>query len=426
MSREHRTRRLRGAFAALALSGTLGAGLLAFPGERDTTARAAGATAKSPTRDILAVSNNWDGTVDLVDAHTFKRLKRLNVVPDREQRVAEIQTSPDRLAFFLAIREQIGEGHDQLADDAFTSPDGRFLYVSRPSFADVVAINMRSGRIKWRVPVEGYRSDHMAISRNGRRVLVSASTGNVVHAIDTRDGRIVGTFPSGDSPHENNFSKDGKRIFHASIGRVYTPTDSPEENATKGEEIFEIVDARTYKVLRRIDMSVKLDQAGYPDMSGAVRPMTLSPNERFIYFQVSFFHGFVEFDRRKNRVRRVAMLPIAQETQQMSRQDYVLDSAHHGIAMNPRGTKLCVAGTMSNYAAIVSRRTFAYRIVKVGDRPYWSTPSENGRYCFVSVSGEDRVSVISYRKGKQVASIPVGDHPQRMRTGELRRSFLRR
>src|SRR5688572_1955172 len=311
----------------------------------------------SPTREILAVSNNWDGTVDLIDAHTFKRLKRINVAPDRQARIAEIATSPDRLAFFLAIRQQIGEGHDQLADDAFTSPDGRFLYVSRPSFADVVAINMRTGNIRWRVPVAGYRSDHMAISANGRRVLVSASTGNVVHAINTATGRIVGEFPSGDSPHENNFSKDGKRIFHASIGRVYTPTDSPEENATKGEEIFEIVDGRTLKVRRRIDMSVKLDQAGYPDMSGAVRPMTLSPNERFIYFQVSFFHGFVEFDRKRNRVRRVAMLPLSQEAQEMSRQDYILDSAHHGIAMNPQGTKLCVAGTMSNYAALVARMT---------------------------------------------------------------------
>jgi DNA-binding beta-propeller fold protein YncE len=424
--RRRRKRALKGVLGALVLGAALMFGALAADADEEGSAGAAAAKGqRSPTRDILAVSNNWDGTVDLVDAHTFKRLKRLNIVPDRQERMTEIAMNPDRLAFFLAIRQQIGEGHDQLADDAFTSPNGRFIYVSRPSFADVVAINMKTGKIKWRVPLEGQRSDHMAISENGRIVLVSDSTANKVFAINTRRGRIVGSFPSGDSPHENNFSKHGKLIFHASIGRVYTPTDEPEQNATKGEEIFEIVDARTYKVRRRIDMSVKLDQAGYPDMSGAVRPMTLSPNERFIYFQVSFFHGFVEFDRRKNRVRRVAMLPISQEAQEMSRQDYILDSAHHGIAMNPQGTKLCVAGTMSNYAAIVSRKTFAYRIIKVGDKPYWSTPSIGGRYCFVSVSGEDRVSVISYKKGKEVASIPVGDHPQRMRTGELRRSFLR-
>jgi len=413
----------RGTLGLAAVAALLAAWALVAAASDD--ARAGRAAGPPPLRQILAVSNNWDGTVDLVDAHTFRRLKRLDIVPDRAERMAEIETDPQRLAFFLAIRQQIGEGHDQLADDAFTSPDGRLIYVSRPSFADVVAINLKSGRIVWRVPVDGQRADHMAISRSGRRLLVSASTARTVDVIDTRKGQIVARFPSGDSPHENNFSKNGKRIFHASIGLVYTPLDDPSQDSTKGDRWFEIVDARTYKVRRRIDMGQKLAEAGYPNMSSAVRPMTLSPNERFVYFQVSFFHGFVEYDLKRNRVRRIAVLPESQEAQGLSRQDYILDSAHHGIAINPRGTRICVAGTMDNYAAIVTRRTLAYKVIPVGERPYWATPSRDGRYCFVSVSGEDRVAVISYAKRKEVASIPVGDHPQRMRTGVVRRGALR-
>jgi hypothetical protein len=380
------------------------------------------AAKRPPTRDILTVGNNWDGTASLVDPRRFKVLKRINIVPDRAQRMAEIQSDPAALAYFLAIRQLVGEGHDQLVDDAFTSPDGRLLYVSRPSFADVVAIRLKTGAIKWRTKVEGNRADHMAISADGRRLLVSASTARKVHAIDTRTGSIVGSFESGDQPHENTFSRDGKLIYHASIGTVFTPTDDPLLDATKGDRWFEVVDAASLQVLRRIDMGSKLAAAGYPNMSSAVRPMALAPGERFVYFQVSFFHGFVEYDLVEDRVTRLATLP-KQTT--APREQYVLDSAHHGLTMNPRGERLCAAGTMDGYAAIVSRESFRYRLIQVGEKPYWATNSGDSRYCFVSVSGADAVSVISYRTMTEVARVSVGDHPQRMRMGKIRRSYLR-
>jgi hypothetical protein len=186
---------------------------------------------------------------------------------------------------------------------------------------------------------------------------------------------IVGEFESGEQPHENNYSRDGKLIYHASIGSVYTPLDDPLLDDTKGDRWFEIVDATTLQVLRRIDMGDKLAEHGWPNMSSAVRPMALSPDERYVYFQLSFLHGFVEYDLQEDRPLRIAELPLSEEAKRLRRDEYLLDSAHHGLAMNPRGTKLC--------------------------------------------------SVISYRTGREVARIPVGDHPQRMRMGVIRRGFVR-
>jgi YVTN family beta-propeller protein len=377
------------------------------------------APAGAAPRDVLLVGNNWEGTADVVDPERFTSIGRIDIIPDRAERMAEIQADPAAYGYFLGIRQLVGEGHDQFVDDMFTSPDGRFVYVSRPSFADVVAIELATGRIAWRVKVDGYRADHVAISPDGSRLLVSASTAKLVDVIDPREGRIVARFPSGDQPHENTYSADGQRIFHASIGSVFTPLDDPLLDATKGERYFQVVDASTFQVLRRIDMGAKLREAGYPGMSAAVRPMALAPGERYVYFQVSFFHGFVEYDLQEDRVVRLARLPLSQEAAAMRRDEYVLDSAHHGLAMNPEGTKLCAAGTMSDYAAIVSRTTFGHRIVNVGEKPYWTTNSADGRYCFVSVSGDDAVSVISYETEEEVARIPVGDHPQRMRMGRL-------
>ncbi|HYI20765.1 MAG TPA: hypothetical protein VD836_18755, partial [Solirubrobacteraceae bacterium] len=246
------------------------------------TTAGAEAAKKPRKRDVLVVSNNWAGTADLVDPHKLKRIERLNVVPDKAARIAEIEADPTAKFYYDSIRELVGEGHDQYVDDGFVSRDGRVVFFSRPSFADVVAIDIRTNEIRWRTHVDGYRADHMALSPDGRRLLVSASTARVVDVLDTRSGEILDTIASGDSPHESNFSRDGTTIFHASIGTVYTDTDDPALDATKGERVFEIIDAETLEVLERIDMRAKMAEFGRPDMSAAVRPMAISPDERFV------------------------------------------------------------------------------------------------------------------------------------------------
>ncbi len=374
------------------------------------------------TRSAILVGNNWDGTTDIVDPDTFERLGRVNVVPDLAERKAEFALRPDRFATFVAVAQLIGEGHDQLNDDVFSSRDGKVIYVSRPSLADVVAIDLKTRKLIWRSVVDGFRSDHMAISEDGSTLLVSASTGNVVHALDTATGKRIGGFPSGDSPHESLYSKDGKTIYHASIGRVYLPVDRPTviSTAARGGEFFQVVDAKTGTVRKRINMGQKLAEAGHPNMSAAVRPMALSPDEKFVYFQVSFFHGFVEYDLVNDKVTRLARLPLTAESEKTLPENYVLDSAHHGLSLNPEGKKLCVAGTASDYAAIVDRETFVPKIIPGITKPYWSTNSADGKYCYVSAAGADEVAVISYETEELVTRFPVGFHPQRVRNAVVR------
>ena len=124
---------------------------------------------RADTRPVLFVGNNWDGTAHIVDPRTFKKLAHINVVPDLDERRAEIAADPRKLGYYIAIRAAVGEGNDQYVDDMFSSQDGRSMYVSRRSLADVVGIDIKTGKIIWRMPMEGYRSDHMAISPDGTR-----------------------------------------------------------------------------------------------------------------------------------------------------------------------------------------------------------------------------------------------------------------
>src|SRR5215218_7017052 len=143
------------------------------------------------TKSVLFVANNWDGTADIVDPQTFAKLGRLNVIPDLQERLAEKALDPRKLGYFLAVRALIGEGNDQYADDMFSSHDGRYVYISRPSFADVVGIEVATGEIVWRFTMEGYRADHMAISPDGTRLRVrlDGAQGARARHGDRRQGR---------------------------------------------------------------------------------------------------------------------------------------------------------------------------------------------------------------------------------------------
>lgn len=379
----------------------------------------ASAAAAEPLREVLFVGNNWEGTVDVVaSTPDLTPIGRLNVVPDRDERLREIYLNPVRLAFFLGIRETVGEGHDQLVDDMYTTPDGDAVVVSRPSFADVVSIDLADGGVNWRFPVSGFRSDHMAVSPDGTRVAVSASTSNTVHVLDIETGDEVGSFGTGDKPHENTYTDGGRYLWNSSIGEVNTALDAPWLDWTKGDRRITVVDTATHEQVRVIDMRDRLDAFGRADLSDAVRPVAFSPDESKLYFQVSFYNGFLEYDVATDRITRDKTLPENPDTPD-DRTQWINDSRHHGLAMSPTGEQLCVAGTMDDYATVVDRATLREGPLVPASKPYWATVSGDGSACVISESGADRVTSIDFATGEKIASVPVGDHPQRVRLGHI-------
>ncbi|CAM5375180.1 YncE family protein [Streptomyces chartreusis] len=403
-----RTRHLCSVAAALALTVSASA-----------TAATAADSSVAALREVLFVGNNWDGTADVIKSSgDFAKIGRINVVPDKDQRMAEINANPIKWIYFMAIRNSVGEGHDQFVDDMYSTPAGKSVVVSRPSFADVVSLDLATGQVNWRFPVSGYRADHMAVSPDGKRVAVSASTSNTVHVLDMENGRELGKFGTGDKPHENIFTQDGKYIYNMAIGDVNTQTDAPWLDWTKGDRRITVVDANTYQQVKVIDMRPKLDAIGLTDYSDAVRPAVFSPDESKLYFQVSFFNGFFEYDLATDRITRTRTLPKNPATSD-DRTTFVNDSRHHGISMSPDGSKLCVAGTMDDYATVVNRTTLQEGPLVTASKPYWATVSGDGKSCVVSESGTDQVTAIDFASGQKQVSVPVGDHPQRVRLGHV-------
>ncbi|NGO08993.1 YncE family protein [Streptomyces sp. HC44] len=375
--------------------------------------------AAADLREVMFVGNNWDGTADVIKSGgDLAKIGRINVIPDKEERIAEINADPIKWIYFTAIRNGVGEGHDQYVDDMYSTPDGSAMVVSRPSFADVVSIDLATGNINWRFPVSGYRSDHMAVSPDGKRVAVSASISNTVHVLDIVTGKQLGSFKTGDKPHENVFTEDGKYLWNMSIGDVNTATDAPWLDWTKGDRKITVVDANTYKQVKVIDMRERLDAFGRKDLSDAVRPVAFTPDESKLYFQLSFFNGFVEYDVASDKITRVKTLPKNPATSE-DRTTWVNDSRHHGMSMSPDGDKLCIAGTMDDYATVVDRSSLQEGPLVTASKPYWATVSGDGKSCVISESGSDKVTAIDFATGKKTASVEVGDHPQRVRLAKV-------
>ncbi|GCD41891.1 YncE family protein [Streptomyces paromomycinus] len=378
---------------------------------------------KAALREVLFVGNNWDGTVDILDSSaSLERIGRINAIPDREQRMREIRESPVKHAYFRGVRQIYGEGHDQFVDDVFSTPDGSAIAVSRPSFADVVCIGLDTGEIRWRFPVAGHRTDHMAVSPDSTRLAVSAFTARTVHVLDITTGQEHGSFPAGDKPHENIFTQDGRYIWNMSVGHVGTDLDARWLDWTKGDRHITIADATSLEVVRTINMRHRLNAYGRRDLSHSIRPTVFTPDETLLYFQVSYFNGLIEYDIKRDIITRIKTLPGNVATTS-DRKAWVNDSRHHGIAISPDGTRLCIAGVMDNYATIIDRETLNEGPLIPASKPYWATVTGDGTAAVISESAANRVTAINFTTGRRGASTDVGKHPQRIRLGHILTSW---
>jgi DNA-binding beta-propeller fold protein YncE len=339
----------------------------------------AGATgAQSGTREIAFVANAEGGTVSLVDVAARKLLGEIDVNPAKAK---QTQATPN------------------YAQDTDVSPDGRTLYVSRGYLGDVAAFDIATGKLKWRTAVDPARSDHMTLSPDGRVIFVSAYTQNLTRRLDAASGKVTGQVSTGVSPHDNQVTRDGRRLFNSSIGNVGVPGDrgKPPAGAPSPYQLT-IADAKTLKVLDRIPFET------------GIRPWRFTPDEKGFYAQLSKQHAVIAFDLGTRKIVRRLELPVAAG---VTSADWVFDAPHHGLTLSRDGKTLCLAGRASDYAALVRAPELTLiATVQVGDGPGWAELADHDRVCLIANTRSDDVSFVSVAEHKELARLKVGDGPK--------------
>ena len=364
-----------------------------------------------PTREIAFIANGLGGTVDLIDIENARVIGSFDIIPDGP-----------KVGFFRDPLQSVhgqpsieGEAGLNYAQDTDLSPDGTVLYVARGHLGDVAAFDIASGAIVWRRAIAGVRADHMTLSPDGRRLYVSALTANVVVVIDSQSGRIKGDFATGVWPHDNHMSKDGERIYNASIGDLRrtdllgNPLDGHEE-ADPRQFLITVADAQTLEVLEEYRFAA------------GVRPFQLNADESVAYLQLSNTHSILSYDLQRKRVANRIDLPINDGVQV---HDWDFQAPHHGLALSPDGKLLCAAGRASDYAAVVRAEDLSLLgTVVVGDAPSWSEIAEDGDICVVANTRSDDVSLVSLSELREIARLDVGDGPKHVTIGRVPESVL--
>jgi DNA-binding beta-propeller fold protein YncE len=356
-----------------------------------------------PLRDVMAIGNGQGGTVSFIDTATLQNLGSINAVPDLQERL-DSMTLTERIGYELVNQIQ---GYRKLVDDMAVSPDGKTLYVSRGVLSDAVAFDIASKRMLWRHKVEGIKADHAALSPDGTKFVVSATTASKAEVLDTATGNLVTSFGTGTYPHANDYSPDGSVLYNSSIGLTSLPKSL---NILKGVKSVTAVDPVTFARRRTYLFDY------------GIRPAVFTADNTTMYAQLSYLNGFIEYDLVHGRTTRTVQMSLSTKAAAMSADDYPQNSAHHGMAMNAGETKLCVAGTIDDYAAIVSRpglTTDGFVYYAADSLPYWAQTSNDGQKCFVSLAEKDQISVVDYATATEVARIPVGHFPQRERLARL-------
>jgi YVTN family beta-propeller protein len=367
-----------------------------------------GGAAPQHPREVLLVGNSDDGTVDLIDAHTFARLGVVNVVPD-----GTTPRDPVQAALYPTLVSKVGINYVQ---DIQLSPRGDVLYVSRGYLGDIAAFSLRTRALLWRLQIHSLRADHMELSPDGRRLFVSALTSDVVEVVDTQTHRFVGEVPAGDWPHTLAFSPDGRTVYGGSLGVQILDTATSQTPPTDGRHWLEAIDART--------MTLERPPC---ELGAGIRPFALTPDGRTMYLQLSYYNGIVAYDPLRCATIKRLDLPLQGRATQMSPHDYPNEAAQHGVALSADAGTLCLAGTIDDDVAMVSIPSLTLsRIIPVGKEPAYAVTSLDGAYCFVSSrgAGANTVSVISYATQSEVARIPTGAHPQVELMGSIPQGVL--
>jgi YVTN family beta-propeller protein len=316
----------------------------------------------------LYVTNSAGNTVDVIDPATNKQVQTIYGV--------------------------------ELPHGVVFSPDGSRVYISNEAESILDVVDGSNGHILEKVPLGGH-PNNLTITKDGKRVLVGIrESSGWLEVIDTASLKKTKNIPVNGPVHNVYVTPDGKYAVAGSI------------------------DAKNLSVV-----DLQMEQAVWNlDVGSGVRPMAFETNPdgstKRIFAQLSGFNGFAVVDFAKHSEEQRIKLP--DEPGGYGIAEGRTGTPSHGIGVAPDNKSLWIASTAANAIfqyELPSLKLLGYvelpHVYPQGQKPTGSVPewiafTPDGKFLYLSNSGDRSVSAIDTEKRQLVAIIPAGEVPKRI------------
>lgn len=274
-------------------------------------------------------------------------------------------------------------------------PDGGVFYVSNELDHTLDVVSTETLEVTKQIPLTD-GPNNIGITPDGRTLYVAIIRGSGgVDVIDTESETKIRHIPTVGGVHNVFVTPDGEHVVAGMIGArtltvIETATDRPV-------------------------WSMEFEEGGVRPMEFDVGPDGAT---RYIYVEISGWHGFYVVDFRTREVVRKVKIPA----RPLSRvdNDALQGSPSHGLVRTPDGRTLWVASKPHNSVYAYSLPELELRArVAVGHHPDWLVVTPDSRYLYAANAGSNDVSVVDRERMEEIARIPVGHTPKRAHVAVL-------
>src|SRR5438132_7030307 len=312
-----------------------------------------GLAADSTVVRKLFVANTAGDTLSVVDL-------------DRQEVVGEIQ---------------IGKHPHGLA----LSPDQRRIYCSVESARAIKFLDTSTDQIVATVPTTGV-PNQLAATPDGHWLYVAINDKGTADVIDVRQAKVAKTLDIGSRPHNCYCPQGARHMYVTSIGdHLVSQFDFAHDHALK--------------------QTVKFD--------GAVRPLCVTRNEKWLFVALEGLHGFAWADLTSGKQigRREQPLPPPEPRSKVAYMNT------HGLELRPGDRELWVTSFIGNGLMVydITGKAPKYlTTVAVGDAPNWLTFSPDGKHAYSANAGANSITIVNCETRMALKEIKVGPVPKRL------------